>query len=70
MTVEQCAFCHNGSCNLLPEYYDNGLNYRFIQCEKIAISKCPYKLYIKGEITKEQLNDSINAILERKKKDE
>lgn len=33
----------NGTCNLFPEYYNFGLDYRFIECKNVPITKCPYK---------------------------
>ena len=34
----------NGTCNLFPEYYNFGLDYRFVECENVPISRCFYKL--------------------------
>lgn len=70
MKVKKCAYFSKislmgipcESCNL----FYNGV--RFVSCESIAIAKCPYKMFIKGMITKEQLNEKINNLFERIKK--
>ena len=71
MIIKECNFCQNetllgtpsnGTCSLLPEYYNNGLDYRFIDCEQIPISRCPYKMYIQKLIDKEELNKRLKII--------
>lgn len=71
MKIKECNFCinetltgqpSNGTCSLLPEYYNNGLDYRFIDCEAISITKCPYKAYLKKLIDKDELNKQIKII--------
>ena len=32
-----------GTCNLFPENDNFGLDYRFVECERVPISKCTYK---------------------------
>lgn len=61
MKIEQCAF--NGKvCNLITR---NEQNTTFFDCcEAIAISRCPYKQFSKGSITKEQLNEKVKEIKE------
>lgn len=62
MIIKECAFCSKetlwgdpseGVCNLS---YDGT---RFYECETVAISKCPYKLFMIGKIDKEELNKRI-----------
>ena len=69
MKVKECAFfsCKDlhgniseGTCNLFPE--ESKVMLRYIQCNVIPISKCPYKMYIKGLIDKEELNKRIEEI--------
>ena len=75
MKIDNCNFCchetllglpSNGLCSLLPEYYNNGLDYRFLECEQIPMIKCPYKLYVNGFIDKEELNKRVMSQIERK----
>lgn len=72
MKLIHCAFlsCETltglqsaGTCNLFPQYGDFGLDYKFIDCEAIPISKCPYKLFKIGEIEKQELHQQVNEIL-------
>lgn len=71
MIIKECAFLSKNdihgnpclSCNLLPESYDSGLNYRFRECEEVSISECPYKKFKKGLITKEKLNQEIQELI-------
>lgn len=68
MQIKECAYFMNESligtpaenCNLFPE--KNTLSYRFIECEQVPISKCPYKQFVLGMIDKEDLNKKINEV--------
>lgn len=69
MIIQECAFLSKNdlhvnpseSCNLLPEI--SGLEYRFRDCEAIAISECPYKKFKKGLISKEKLNEELQELI-------
>lgn len=72
MKIKECAYyteetligtLSNGTCNLFPKY--EILKYKFIDCEIIPISKCPYKLFKTGKIDKEQLNKLIQEKLRK-----
>lgn len=59
MNIKQCAF--NGKvCNLITREENNTTF--FDCCDMIAISRCPYKLFIKGLISKEKLNEKIKEL--------
>ena len=69
MKIGQCAFFSKetligtpsvGTCNLFPK--EEIRFSRFIPCESIPIGKCPYKMFKKGFITKEELNNKINEV--------
>lgn len=64
MIIEECAFLNKEkqTCNLLPECYNLGLDYRFTPCEHIAILQCPYKKFKRDLITKQQLNDEVRRL--------
>lgn len=72
MIIKECAYFIKdpehinsyGSCNLFP--IETKVELRFLQCELIAISKCPYKMYMAKRIDKEELNKQINKILDNK----
>lgn len=74
MIIKECAFLSKedlfgnpsqGTCNLFPK--EEIRLTRFINCEAIPISKCPYKMYKEGLITKDKLNEKIiNYILEKR----
>ena len=64
MKIKECAYLSNedllgnlsdGTCNL----FNNKL------CEQIPISKCPYKMFCLGKITKEELNEKIKTLLNK-----
>lgn len=65
MEIKECAFFDKQRklCNLIPESFDSGLNYRFIECGKIAIQECPYKKFARGLINKEKLNDELKEFI-------
>lgn len=59
MIIKQCAF--NGDvCNLIYRNEQGTIFYD--DCEQVAISRCPYKLFSKGLITKEQLNEKVKEL--------
>lgn len=64
MIVKECAFLRTGNdtCNLFPQKEPI---FRFIECEKICISQCPYKLYKTGVIDEEELHKQIIAIFDK-----
>lgn len=70
MIIKTCAFLskedlhgnpREGNCNLFPK--NQTLSYKFISCETIPISKCPYKLFARGLITKAELNEKVNSAI-------
>lgn len=65
MEIKECGFFDKQQkiCNLIPESFDSGLFYRFVECEKIAIQNCPYKKFTKGMISKEKLNDELKKFI-------
>ena len=71
MKIEQCAFFSKetlignpscGTCNIFTQ--DELLLRRYIPCEAIPISKCPYKMFKEGLITKEELNNEVKKLVE------
>lgn len=69
MIIKECAYCShetiNPTCNLFPKEENKGkLSYRFefVPCENIPIANCPYKLFMRGKIDKEELNKKIMEI--------
>ena len=69
MFIKECAyFCKYpehinsyGSCNLFP--VRTKCETRFLQCEAIAITKCPYKMYVAKRIDKEELNKRVMRLV-------
>ena len=65
MKIKECAYFIEepehvnsyGTCNLFP--IESKVETRFLYCECISISKCPYKLFMLGKIDKEELNKRI-----------
>ena len=56
MNIKQCAFNSN-VCNLIVR--KEQAQTFFDCCDAVAITRCPYKMFIKGLITKEKLNEMI-----------
>ena len=53
-----------GTCNLFP--IETKVETRFIACETIPISKCPYKMFIAKKIDMEELHRRVMKILDKK----
>ena len=69
MYIKECAFFVKepehinsyGSCNLFP--VKSKCKIRFLQCEAVATTKCPYKMFMAKRIDKEELNRQINKLI-------
>lgn len=65
MIIKECAYFNKtpehinswGSCNLFP--VKTKVSERYLFCEEIPITKCPYKMYMAKLINKEELNKLI-----------
>ena len=61
MIVKECAFLsRKGICNLITD--EKSCETTFIDCQAIPITKCPYKMFIKGQISKQQLDEQVRKL--------
>ena len=72
MIIKECAYFLKepehvnsyGNCNLLP--VESKVETRFLYCECIPITKCPYKMYMAKRINRKELNNEIKKLVSKR----